>query len=119
MIGPVLGAVPAVLLALLLPFPTVIWVILYFVAIQQFENYVLVPRVSGHAVGLHPLAAMMALVAGLELAGIPGALVAVPVAGVLWALGSAVVRRLRYGDAEPLPPRRRVPALLRRAAPKE
>jgi predicted PurR-regulated permease PerM len=77
-----------------------------------------VPRVSGHAVGLHPLAAMMALVAGFELAGILGALVAVPVAGVLWALGSAVVRRLRYGDAEP-PPRRRGPMLLRRAAARE
>jgi predicted PurR-regulated permease PerM len=38
MVGPVLGAVPAILLALLLPFPTVVWVILYFVAIQQFEN---------------------------------------------------------------------------------
>ncbi|HEV8635467.1 MAG TPA: AI-2E family transporter [Chloroflexota bacterium] len=118
MVGPVLGAVPAILLAMLLPFPTVVWVVLYFVAIQQFENYVLVPRVSGHAVGLHPLAAMMALVAGFELAGILGALVAVPVAGVLWALGSAVVRRLRYGDVEPSPRRRR-PMLLRRAAPKE
>jgi predicted PurR-regulated permease PerM len=118
MIGPVLGAVPAILLALLMPFPTVIWVILYFVAIQQFENYVLVPRISGHAVGLHPLAAMMALVAGFELAGILGALVAVPVAGVLWALGSAIVRRLRYGDAEP-PPRPRGPMLLRRAASRE
>ena len=121
MVGPVLGAVPAVLLALLLPFPTVVWVVLYFVAIQQLENYVLVPRVSGHAVGLDPLAAMLALVAGFELAGIPGALVAVPVAGVLWALGGAVVRRLRYGDAgPPPPPRRRVslplPSLRRRAA---
>jgi predicted PurR-regulated permease PerM len=114
MVGPILGAVPAILLALLLPFPTVVWVILYFVAIQQFENYVLVPRVSGHAVGLHPLAAMMALVAGFEVAGILGALVSVPVAGVLWALGSAAVRRLRYGDAEPPPPRRRGPLLLRR-----
>jgi predicted PurR-regulated permease PerM len=112
MIGPVLGAVPAVLLALLLPFPTVVWVVLYFVAIQQLENYVLVPRVSGHAVGLHPLAAMLALVAGFEVAGILGALFAVPAAGVLWALGRAVVQRLRYGDAGPPPrPRRRGPAL--------
>lgn len=62
------------------------------------------------AVGLHPLAAMLALVAGFELAGIPGALVAVPVAGVLFALGSASVRRLRSGDAEPLP--RRHPSFL-------
>jgi predicted PurR-regulated permease PerM len=125
MIGPVLGAIPAVLLALLLPFPTVVWVVLYFVAIQQLENYVLVPRVSGHAVGLHPLAAMLALVAGFELAGILGGLFAVPAAGVLWALGRAVVGRLRYGDSgppPPPPPRRRGPAitaLLRRTAARE
>jgi predicted PurR-regulated permease PerM len=116
--------VPAVLLALLLPFPTVLWVVLYFVAIQQLENYVLVPRVSGHAVGLHPLAAMLALVAGFELAGILGGLFAVPTAGVLWAVGRAVVRRLRYGDAEPPPPPRRrgpalIPALRRRRAAEE
>jgi len=123
MIGPVLGAIPAVLLALLLPFPTVVWVVLYFVAIQQLENYVLVPRISGHAVGLHPLAAMLALVAGFELAGILGGLFAVPAAGVLWALGRAVVGRLRDGDSGPPPPPRRrgraITALLRRAAARE
>ncbi len=56
MLGPILGAVPAVLVALFQPFPLVLWVVLAFIVIQQLESNVLVPRISGHAVGLHPLA---------------------------------------------------------------
>jgi predicted PurR-regulated permease PerM len=58
MFGPILLVVPAVIVALFMPFPTVVWVILFFLAIQQVENNVLAPRISGHAVGLHPLGAM-------------------------------------------------------------
>jgi len=84
MFGPILSAIPAVFVALFQPWPTVIWVILYFVIIQQFECNFLGPRVTGHKVGLHPLGAMFALMVGFELAGILGGLFAVPVAGVLW-----------------------------------
>jgi predicted PurR-regulated permease PerM len=49
----------------------------------------LAPRISGHAVGLHPLDAMFALLAGFQLAGLLGALFAVPRAGVLWVLPGA------------------------------
>ena len=93
MLGPILGAIPAVLVALFQPFPLVLWVILAFVIIQQLEANLLVPRISGHAVGLHPLAAMLALIAGLEVGGIVGALFAVPLAGVLWVFGSTALRR--------------------------
>ena len=73
---------------------SVIWVILLFVVIQQFECNVLGPKVSGHAVGLHPLGAMFALLVGFEVAGILGGLVAVPVAGVIWVLTAAAYRNL-------------------------
>ncbi|GAC1455721.1 MAG: AI-2E family transporter [Candidatus Limnocylindrales bacterium] len=102
MLGPILGAVPAVLVALFQPFPLVLWVVLAFVIIQQLESNLLVPRISGHAVGLHPLAAMLALIAGLEIGGIVGALFAVPLAGVLWVFGSTALRR---PSAEVTPPR--------------
>lgn len=95
MLGPLLGAVPAVLVALAQPFPTVIWVALAFLLIQQAEANLLVPRISGHAVGLHPLAAILALLVGLEVGGIVGALFAVPLAGVAWVFVSAAVRRRR------------------------
>ncbi len=92
MFGPILSAVPALMVALFLPFPTVVWVAVFFLAIQQVENNVLAPRISGHAVGLHPLAAMFALLAGFQLAGILGGLFAVPIAGVLWVLIGAAYR---------------------------
>lgn len=94
MLGPILGAIPAVLVALFQPFPVVLWVILAFIVIQQLESNLLVPRISGHAVGLHPLAAMLALIAGLEVGGVVGALFAVPLAGVLWVFGSTALRAL-------------------------
>ena len=119
MFGPILSVVPAVLVALFMPFPTVVWVVLFFLAIQQVENNVLAPRISGHAVGLHPLGAMFALLAGFQLAGLLGGLFAVPLAGVLWVLLGAAYRNVL---AEPRPhrplfpvPRFRRPA--RRLAP--
>jgi predicted PurR-regulated permease PerM len=90
--GPILSAVPAVVVALFAPFPTVLWVILLFFAIQQIESNILGPRITVHVVGLHPLAAMFALLAGLQLAGLLGALFAVLVAGILWALLAAAYR---------------------------
>jgi predicted PurR-regulated permease PerM len=92
MFGPILSAVPAVLVAMFLPFPTVLWVLLFFLVIQQIENNVLAPRISGHAVGLHPLGAMFALLAGFQLAGVLGGLFAVPIAGVVWVLIAAAYR---------------------------
>ncbi len=103
MFGPILSALPAVLIALFMPFPTVLWVILFFVVVQQIESNVLVPRVSGHAVGLHPLGALLALLIGFQMAGVLGALFAVPIAGILWVLVGAAYRK---SVEEPRPPRR-------------
>lgn len=92
MFGPILSAAPAVLLALFLPFPTVLWVLVFFVVLQQFESNVLGPRITGHAVGLHPLGALFALLVGFQLAGILGGLFAVPVAGIVWVFVAAAYR---------------------------
>ena len=91
MLGPFIGAIPAVLIASTQPFPTVLWVAIAFVVIQQVESNVLVPRLTGNAVGLHPLAAMLALLAGFEAAGVIGALFAVPLVGLIWVLISTAV----------------------------
>jgi predicted PurR-regulated permease PerM len=104
MFGPILSAIPAVLVALFMPFPTVVWVLLFFLAIQQVENNVLAPRISGHAVGLHPLGAMFALLAGFQVAGLLGGLFAVPLAGVLWVLLGVAYRNV---VTEPRSPKRR------------
>jgi len=94
MLGPVLGMLPAVVIALFQPHTPVVLVIVFFIILQQVESNFIVPRISGHAVGLHPLAALLALLAGLDLAGIGGALLAVPLAGVLYVLLMAL-----YSDA--------------------
>jgi len=82
-VGPILGAIPAVFVALLADPVSAIWVAIAFFAIQQFENLVLVPRISGRSVKLHPALVMVVLVIGNELAGLLGMLVAVPVTAVI------------------------------------
>jgi predicted PurR-regulated permease PerM len=84
MVGPVAGAVPALLVAATLPLPTVIWVAVAFIVIQLVESNILVPRLTGHAVGLHPVGSILALALGFELGGVIGALFAVPLAGLTW-----------------------------------
>jgi predicted PurR-regulated permease PerM len=91
MLGPFIGAVPAILVAAEMPFPTVVWTAIAFLVIQQLESNVLVPRLTGHAVGLHPLAALLALIAGFEVGGLVGALFAVPVTGLIWVFVSTTV----------------------------
>jgi predicted PurR-regulated permease PerM len=95
MVGPVAGAIPALLVAATMPFPAILWVAVAFVVIQQLESNVLMPRLSGHAVGLHPVGSILALALGFELWGVVGALFAVPTAGLLWVLVSTAVRAWR------------------------
>lgn len=86
MVGAVLGAIPAILVSLVKPFPAVLYVTAFFIVVQQLEGNVLVPRVTGRAVGLHPLVTLVALMAGYELAGLVGAVLAAPLAAVGYAL---------------------------------
>jgi predicted PurR-regulated permease PerM len=85
-VGPIVAGAVAALVALTQPFPLVIWVIVAATAIQQLENHLLVPRIAGGSVGLHPLAALLAVLVGIEVAGIVGALFAVPFTGLVWSI---------------------------------
>jgi predicted PurR-regulated permease PerM len=90
-IGPLIAAVPAVLVAALYsPWQALLVALLYLV-IQQLENYVVVPRVMSRAVELHPLAVLLALMVGGELMGVLGAVLAVPVTAAV----SVVVDEIR------------------------
>lgn len=83
MIGPILGLVPALLLALAAAPDKVLWVIVAGVVIQQLENNLLVPRVMGRTVGVNPIVSILAIGAFSLLFGIGGAILAVPVAAVM------------------------------------
>ncbi len=89
-LGPYLGAIPAILVALANRPITALWVAVAFAAIQQIENIFLVPRISGNAVRFHPAIVMVIIVVASELAGLLGVLIAVPVA----AVGRDVLRYL-------------------------
>lgn len=82
-IGPYLGAIPAILVALATNPFSAIWVALAFFAIQMIENLLLVPRISGKSVQLHPALVMMVLVIGGQLAGFWGMLIAVPLTAII------------------------------------
>lgn len=89
--GPIVAGAVAALVSLTEPFPLVLWVILAATAIQQLENHLLVPRIAGNAVGLHPIAALLAVLVGVEVAGLVGALFAVPLTGLAWSIYRARV----------------------------
>jgi predicted PurR-regulated permease PerM len=82
-IGPVLGALPPILVALFDNPISAIWVALLFLAIQQLEGHVVAPQVFGHSLRINPLLIIFALLFGGELYGVVGAFVALPVAAIL------------------------------------
>ena len=82
-IGPVLGAIPPILVALFDNPISAIWVALLFLAIQQLEGHVVAPQVFGHSLRINPLLIIFALLFGGELYGVVGAFAALPVAAIL------------------------------------
>jgi predicted PurR-regulated permease PerM len=90
MLGPILGAIPAIGIALFQSWQLAVATLVLFVVIQQLEAHVIAPRIIGHAVGVHPIVAILAVLLGSQLDGIFGALVAVPVAGISYVMAQAV-----------------------------
>ncbi len=85
-VGPWLGALPPLLYALVQHPLSALWVAILFLGIQQLEGHVIVPNVMGRSLRLHPLLVIFGLLAGGEIYGFPGILVALP----LLAAGRAV-----------------------------
>jgi predicted PurR-regulated permease PerM len=85
-VGPVVGAVPGVLLAFTISPGLALLAALAYLVIQEVEAHTLVPLVMRQAVGLPALAVVLALAAGAALGGVGGALVAVPTASALQVL---------------------------------
>jgi predicted PurR-regulated permease PerM len=101
-VGAFAGAAPAVLIALITNGPlNTLFVIIGFVIINQLEGHLIAPNVVGPSVGLSPLAVIVALLAGGELFGLLGLLVAVPVAGIIKVVFVTLVPR--YAPLESAP----------------
>jgi predicted PurR-regulated permease PerM len=99
-VGPILGAIPALVLAAIHSPYTALWVGLFYLAVHQLEGHVIVPRVMGQALGAHPLLVIFALIAGAELYGIVGALLALPMLAMGREIAIFLHRRIRL---EPWP----------------
>lgn len=91
-IGPFLGAIPAVFIALTTDPWKAVWVIVAFLIIQQLEGNLISPKIVGHSVGLHPALIIFVLLIGGALWGLVGLLVAVPLAGVIKVLLETILQ---------------------------
>jgi predicted PurR-regulated permease PerM len=91
-VGPFIGAVPAILIAIAVSPNLALWVAVLYLGIQQFENHVLVPQVMKKAVGLSPVATIFALLVGAKMLGIIGVIISVPVASAVGVLINSVKR---------------------------
>ena len=95
-IGPWIGALPALLLVAASGDPEkILWVALLFVLVQQLENNLLVPRIQSQAVDLHPAIIILLLVAAGAVFGFIGLLLVVPLTALLREIFWYVDRRLR------------------------
>ena len=94
-VGPWLGAIPPFLYELVVHPIAALWVVLLFLGIHQVEGHIVVPNVMGSALRLHPLLVIFGLLAGGEIYGLPGVLVALPLlaaARAMWEFFSERVK---------------------------
>jgi predicted PurR-regulated permease PerM len=96
-IGPILAAIPALLIGITVGPSGLLAVLALYSAIQLLENNLLVPKIQGDAVELHPSAVMLALVVGASIGGILGAIVSLPIT----AVGRDIFRYAFHRVADP------------------
>ena len=97
-IGPWIGGVPAVLIALTISWKMALITGIIIIAMQTLENWILVPRVMRGAVGLTPLTVFIAILAGTQLMGVVGAVLAIPIAATIQVILTDYLDRRRDRD---------------------
>ena len=102
-VGPVLGALPAVLIASTIDGATVLWTILLFVVIQQLEGNIIFPLVGKRMVSLPPALALFSIVASGVLFGSLGFVLGYPLAVVAFVLVKKLYVRETLGEETPVP----------------
>lgn len=92
MVGPVVSAIPAVMLAFLQSPALGFWVLVLYIGVQQLENHILVPVILGKTLNLNPVVILIALLVGQKIAGIPGMILAVPISTIIVEMLDDVAR---------------------------
>lgn len=93
MVGPILAAIPAILVAVTVSPGLAIGVAIFFLVQQQLENSILVPKIMGRQVGLSAVTVIVALGVGSQLLGVVGAILSVPTAAIIQVLFEELVAR--------------------------
>jgi predicted PurR-regulated permease PerM len=105
-LGPFLGGIPAVLVALIFESPTTaVLTVVAYVLIQQFEGNFLTPRIQGNALQVHPIIVLLAVIGGAQLAGLTGVIFAVPALAVVRVFFDFFRVRLRTSRNPEVPDR--------------
>lgn len=86
------GALPVLVALLQGPWPA-LWILLFITVYQQFENYLLQPRITALTLDMHPAVAFGSVIAGVAILGAPGALLALPAGASMQAFVSSYIRR--------------------------
>ncbi len=112
MIGPILGAIPAGIIALSISPSKLVWVVGMTIVIQLIENNLLVPRIMSKAVGVNPFVSLLSIFAFGSFFGIAGALMAIPIAAIIQLLLDRFVFHTKISGAETISGRDRSSRLL-------
>jgi predicted PurR-regulated permease PerM len=104
-LGPILGAIPAILVTLAASPSNLLWVIALAFAVQQIENYVLVPQIARGSIRIPPALAILVLIVGSEVGGVLGAILSLPLTATVRDIAHYLYLRL---SDEPLSPQEAV-----------
>jgi predicted PurR-regulated permease PerM len=89
--GPLLSALIIIIVAGLAEYPHLLWIMFFIVGYRIFQDYVLGPRLMGAGVGVHPILVLFGLLAGAEVAGVPGIFLSVPAIAIALIIGRHVL----------------------------
>ncbi|WP_301859827.1 AI-2E family transporter [uncultured Megasphaera sp.] len=85
-VGPIVGAIPAILLGATVDLSLSLKVLVFYIVIQQIDSHLIMPQVMGAVISLHPVVIVIALLIGGTLFGVAGMILTVPVTAVLQIL---------------------------------
>jgi predicted PurR-regulated permease PerM len=100
MVGPILGALPAIVVALSISPHLALIVVGYSIVIQLTENNILVPRLMGHSVGVSPVTVILSVFSFTALLGIIGAFLAIPLAAIIQVLMDHLIVHAGLGPTD-------------------
>jgi predicted PurR-regulated permease PerM len=93
--GPLLSTLLVLIVALVTEYPHLLWILLFVLGYRIFQDYVLGPRLMGTGVGVHPILVLFGLLAGAEVAGVPGIFLSVPAIAAALIIGRHLIRDRR------------------------